>query len=131
MRNGRAVTEVHKRRASVRNPQIDTFAETSSERPYRIAQHPKNSRESETHQALTRCERAVYCYLRNQPGNELVQSIRRYSAALKIPREEVKKALQGLADKGRISLRTVRDKDSSAKLRVTIKEVIDEGQEVR
>ena len=109
--------------ASVRSPGIDNFAEESiSKEPHRIARYSKDNKVQDALQALTPQESEVYRYLRIHGPCELIQSIRDYSAALKIPREEVKKALQGLKNKGKVSLRTVKEDGRSGKLGVTIKE---------
>ena len=70
---------------------------------------------------MTANERKVYCYLVERAQGELIQSIRRYSADIRIPRSEVKKALQGLADKGIAELRTIK-MSGGERLGVTIKE---------
>ena len=75
-----------------------------------------------TAQALTHSERVMLSYLEKQHGRELIESLRRISRETRIPREQIKKALQGLANKNRVTLRTIHQEDGSVRLGVTIKE---------
>lgn len=124
MKNGENAKRAYKERGKgPETAMVGNFAETSyiaTSEP--IAHHPKNTRENCTMQAMTRNERKVYSYLRDMHSSSTTQSIRIYSDDLRISREQVKKALQGLARKGKVVLRTYHSADGHSTLSVTVKE---------
>ena len=102
---------------------LERSAETRSRRTPTLYAHPKHSREQVTLQDLTLNEKRVFCYLRSLSGRketEIVAGIRTFARDLLIPRVYIKKALEGLAGKKRIKLRTVHQEDGSTKLGITV-----------
>lgn len=81
-------------------------AETSGAgKPSLSHARPKDIRERGQAQGLTMAERKLLGYLRKSGADSIAQSIRRYAEDLWIPREDVKRALQGLQRKGYVKLR--------------------------
>lgn len=122
MRNGENQKIMNRGKGSVPAKARNAAETSSSAKTEPIACHPKNSRERRSAQSMSRSEKRVLCYLRDMRCGSTSQSIRVYSEDLRLPREEVKKALQGLARKGMVILRTGHGEEGHSTLSVTVKE---------